>query len=255
MFDNNSFRNPVFICPNCGIKTGHELYVQVNEGGIVDNGNLRIVKALCFSCGKYSIFLEKINPIIANSKKELKKFSIAWHGVNEYEMTDSRIPALKLIDQKVIYPDVPFGLPKPNEDMPDSVIEIYNEAASIANKSPRAAAALLRLALERLLEALGQTDGSLYTRIGNLYETTPQDIIDIMDIIRITGNNGIHDGDIGVINIDDKNDKENVLVLFKFINLLTDEFITRPQQLTDITSNFSQGEQHSIERRNNQNNQ
>jgi len=39
-------------------------------------------------------------------------------------------------------------------DMPEEVKEIYNEAREVSNISPRAAAALLRVALEKLTEYL-----------------------------------------------------------------------------------------------------
>jgi len=40
--------------------------------------------------------------------------------------------------------------PIPHSDMPDDVKEIYEEARNISDISPRAAAALLRVALEKL---------------------------------------------------------------------------------------------------------
>ena len=59
---------------------------------------------------------------------------------------------LELEDGILIWPVALTGEP-PSIDMPDAVTEIYNEARSIANYSPRAASALLRLALEALLGA------------------------------------------------------------------------------------------------------
>ena len=41
-------------------------------------------------------------------------------------------------------------IPMAHTDMPESVKEIYDEAREIAGQSPRAAAALLRLALEKI---------------------------------------------------------------------------------------------------------
>ena len=56
---------------------------------------------------------------------------------------------------------------QPCDDMPNSVKGLYNEASLIYNKSPRAACALLRFAVERLCNELGET-GKIDTMIGNL---------------------------------------------------------------------------------------
>ena len=52
------------------------------------------------------------------------------------------------IDDTYIYPDIVSE--EANPDMPNSVKQLYNEAALISNKSPRAACALLRLAVDKL---------------------------------------------------------------------------------------------------------
>jgi hypothetical protein len=49
----------------------------------------------------------------------------------------------------MIYPEV-ISVDNLNEDMPEEVKFDYNEAALIVEKSPRAAAALLRLGIEKL---------------------------------------------------------------------------------------------------------
>ena len=45
-------------------------------------------------------------------------------------------------------------IPMANSDMPECVKELYNEAREIVNKSPRGAAALLRLALDKLCDEI-----------------------------------------------------------------------------------------------------
>ena len=59
------------------------------------------------------------------------------------------------IDDEYVYPEI-IGI-EANADMPEAVKALYNEAAIIYNKSPRAACALLRLAVERLCNELGET--------------------------------------------------------------------------------------------------
>ena len=46
--------------------------------------------------------------------------------------------------EKMIYPE-DAGVPPPNPDLSDDIVADYSEAKSIVNKSPRGAAALLRL--------------------------------------------------------------------------------------------------------------
>jgi hypothetical protein len=58
------------------------------------------------------------------------------------------------IDDAMVYPDVDIG-EMPNPDMPEDVAEVYLEARSIAARSQRGTAALLRLAVQMLCKHLG----------------------------------------------------------------------------------------------------
>ena len=60
------------------------------------------------------------------------------------------------LSEKIIYPHAQI-FPLPNNDLNNEVKQVYQEAAAIAEKSPRAACALLRLAIEMLLKQLGET--------------------------------------------------------------------------------------------------
>lgn len=134
------------------------------------------------------------------------------------------------LDGNMVYPDI-GNCPRPVLDMPQKVRELYLEAASIFLKSPRAAAALLRLALDVLCDELGAKGDKLNEKIGFIIS---QNAIDettrkALDIIRYIGNEAAHNP--GEINLED-NEAENVefyRTLFEFINLVVDGLISRPK--------------------------
>ena len=144
--------------------------------------------------------------------------------------------------EKILYPLVGM-FPPANEDLPDSVIEIYNEAASVANQSSRAACALLRLAIEMLLNHLGET-GSINEGIKNLVKKgLDVRVQQALDIVRVIGNSAVHPG---VIAFDDATD---VHALFGWINLVAETLITQPKRLEEMYDNLPQGSKKAIEGR------
>jgi len=68
-----------------------------------------------------------------------------------------------------IFPADP-DLPRPNPDMPACVAEDFNEARRVFPVSPRGAAALLRLSVQKLCKELGQKGKDLNDEIGKLVE-------------------------------------------------------------------------------------
>lgn len=139
-------------------------------------------------------------------------------------------------DQNLIYPTV-STIPMPHTDMSESVKEIYNEARDIAWKSPRAAAALLRLALEKLTEELGETEWALNTRIGNLKKKwLPERAIQALDIVRITANEWA--SHLGQIDLTGSDNAEIVNQLFFLLNFIVEHVITVNNQLNAMYANL-----------------
>ncbi|EAI0797561.1 DUF4145 domain-containing protein [Campylobacter jejuni] len=69
--------------------------------------------------------------------------------------------------KEMLYPKT-INVPLPNEDLKENIKQIYNEAAIILNDSPRAACALMRLALQELMKELGEKGKDLASDILNL---------------------------------------------------------------------------------------
>ena len=114
--------------------------------------------------------------------------------------------------ENMVYP-ASTNAPIANSEMPKNVREIYDEASSIFSASPRAAAALLRLALQMLCEHLGGKGKDINTDIATLVSKgLPLTIQQSLDIVRVTGNDAVHPGQIDV------DSAETVGTLFELIN-------------------------------------
>ncbi|EHC5633111.1 TPA: DUF4145 domain-containing protein [Campylobacter coli] len=124
--------------------------------------------------------------------------------------------------KEMLYPKT-INVPLPNEDLKENIKQIYNEAAIILNDSPRAACALMRLALQELMKELGEKGKDLASDILNLKNKgLDEQIIKACEIVRIVGNNAVHPG---IIDINDN--PEIAYCLFEMINLIAEKLITQ----------------------------
>ena len=113
------------------------------------------------------------------------------------------------VNKELIYPLSSIA-PFPVDDMPDDVKEDFMEARNIVYASPRATAALLRLALQKLMPYLGEKGQNINEDIGNLVKKgLPEKIQKALDSLRVIGNNAVHPG-----HIDLKDDVKTVIALF-----------------------------------------
>src|SRR5690606_26229679 len=100
------------------------------------------------------------------------------------------------VNENLSYPnygDAPF----PNDDMPEKVLKLYNEASKISSKSPRGAAALLRLGLQLLCKELGEEGKNINSDIAKLVARgLPPMVQKALDSVRVIGNDAVHPGQI-----------------------------------------------------------
>ena len=130
----------------------------------------------------------------------------------------------------MLYPD--FGsAPLPAEDMPEDVKKDYEEAARIFIKSPRGAAALLRLGLQKLCIHLGEKGKNINDDIRSLVEkgVFSGQVVKVADTLRITGNNAVHPGQIS-----DEDFDRAAAKMFDLINFIVKKAITEPKELDEL---------------------
>lgn len=149
------------------------------------------------------------------------------------------------LDEKMLHP-VSSVAPLPSENMPEDVEEDFTEARNIVNLSPRAACALLRLAVQRLMIQLGEKGKNINEDIGNLVKKgLPERIQKALDSVRIIGNNAIHPGEINL-----KDDIKTAIALFDLINMIIDVMITQPKKVEEIFNKIPEGAKEAIKKRN-----
>lgn len=189
--------------------------------------------------------------------------TFAHHSWQELQIHRQRRGRFQILDGKVgacarcedyhiwtgsdmIYPKA-SSAPKSTEDMPDEVREGFNEARQIVDDSPKAAAALLRLAMEKLVQELtGNKEQSLYAGIGELFDEGRIDerIQKALDSVRVTGNDYVHAGEIYR-----PDDRETALRLFELVNVIVELTITREKMIEEAYGEIPENKMDGIEQR------
>jgi hypothetical protein len=146
---------------------------------------------------------------------------------------------------ELIFPDHGFAA-LPEEDMPEDVKTDYVEAARIFSRSPRGAAALLRLGLQKLCKHLGEDGRNINTDIRNLAEnnTLPPLVVKVADTVRITGNNAVHPGEMSDEDFDHVASK-----MFELLNFIVKKGISEPKELEALYSLTPEGPRKEAEKR------
>lgn len=147
-------------------------------------------------------------------------------------------------EEIMIYPNC-SGIESPNQDLGEEITRDYSEAASILQKSPRGAAALLRLAIQKLCKQVGAKGKDINECIAHLVsEGMPKKIQQALDALRVIGNEAVHPGVLDL-----KDDMGTATKLFKLVNLIANHFITEPKEVDDLFNTLPDKAKESIEKR------
>ena len=137
------------------------------------------------------------------------------------------------VNGEMLVPNVSTA-PPPNSDLDPAIQLDFLEAGSIVNKSPRGAAALLRLCIQKLCVQLGLPGKDLNKDIGALVaDGLSTRIQKALDAVRVVGNESVHPGAMNI-----RDDRETAYALFELVNRIAFDRLTHPRELDELYNNL-----------------
>lgn len=238
-----------FTCPNC------QAYAHQQWNEIFKTNEYQASFALSRDLRLKRDITESLE--IAVEESEMVDLVFSNSAVNKY-LIDNTIALSSCsrcskesfwFDGKLIFPNNSVA-PSPHSDMPEEVKEVYNEARAILDFSPRASAALLRLALEKLLPLVGAEGKDINSMIGDLVSKgLPEEMQKATDGLRIVGNESIHPGTIKI-----EDNKEVSEILFEILNFIVGRLITEKKRIKKIYDLIPDNKINGIKQRDSVNN-
>ena len=230
-YEEPQFGKDDFNCPHCQC---YSEQIWSNENKLFEK-ILSVQRVYCFS-NTDAFHTPTIDRFITQFKNQNRIKT----KVIEFDHDFSRCRSCKKlalwINGEMVYPSVSV-VPSPSDEMPPEVCKIYEEARKVYPFSPRASVALLRIALEEILNLQEIPSGKLYKRIELLEKKglNPR-IIKRFTLLRKYGNEGCH---IGQIDLSNEDGKEVVDSLFYLLNKIVDEVITDKKKLDDLDAKLN----------------
>lgn len=209
------FNEKAFNCPYCGVYAHQEWFSGVGYGNLARQ------------------YMGDIVDVVGiKGKLDGMSVSVCSHCDNK----------VLWLNENILLPrNLP--VPPPPENTPLEVKRIYIEAGMVLNDSPRASGALIRLALELLLQNINKNKLSLNENINKLMESgITQQLIKAVSILRINGNDIMHTGVIKILE-----NKDDVVYLFELFNMIVEELIEEPKKLNEIYNKIPESKRKQIE--------
>lgn len=148
------------------------------------------------------------------------------------------------VHDRLIFPSVRQG-EEPNADLPEELRADFEEARAVLDLSPRAAAALLRLCIEKLCQKVGDPKKGIDQNIAYLVKNgLDVRIQQALDVVRVIGNEAVHPGQVDL-----RDNRETALKLFALVNMISHHLITQPKQIKELYDGLPPSKLDAIARR------
>jgi hypothetical protein len=171
--EDTELRAKALVCPRCGIFAAHRWFAFTPESldgrAVPASGELSALHAArCTACTKVSLWMGSPSPDGRSATRGHMVF-----------------PAARI-----------FGTDLP-EEAPEYIADLWDQARDVAPYSAPAAAALLRVGLQQMLQDLAPDEEDLVEAVGAaLPGGVPSPIYDAMDVLQLTGEEGQFAGEL-----------------------------------------------------------
>lgn len=250
-----SVRETAFNCPHCGALAKQFWYTVRADTKTDDNPLPRIITEADdedWSHIQYKEIREDMIKWTNRLKTGVPFFTAGNNGNHSYQdLNNFHVSKCYNCDDtalwihdRLIYPQRGEG-PPPNPDLPDDILQDYREASAILDLSPRGAAALMRLCIQKLCKHLGQPGENINADIKALVA----DGLDVriqkaLDAVRVIGNNAVHPGALDI-----SDDRATAESLFRLLNIIVEKMISESRHVDEVYSKLPPGALEQIAKR------
>jgi predicted RNA-binding Zn-ribbon protein involved in translation (DUF1610 family) len=256
-----SFGASSFACPHCGALANQTWFVvraeresQERRAWVADDEVYERVKKNAAGLEKehqqlHQRFLEYVDRARTGA---IFLWKMDKSTYDDYELTNVNVSRCFSCGEVTVWRHKAILFPisryevEPNADLPEHIRQDFEEARSILDLSPRGAAALLRLCIQKLCIHLGKPGKSIDADIASLVKDDGLDarIQRALDIVRVIGNESVHPG-----TIDMKDDRATAAKLFELVNRIAYDRITHPKEIDALYANLPKEKLEAIAKR------
>lgn len=243
-----NYESNEFTCPYCKKTTNHDSIVfEKQVYSTAKNNNENYINQIYYKSlldlriGSIFLYIK-----ICNNCGGRTYWEAIWEVPKECDLENVDPEYIRFIlndsDKKVtlIYPNLSFLIDiEPNTNMTDEEKNLFNQAKNTFYESPKSAGALLRTILESILKrSFNISDERMnlgdILKMPKVNKNLDKLTLSICNTCRLIGNSAAHSEKLNY----QSDDKDEVELFFKLINMITDKIIIQPLKEKELLGEF-----------------
>lgn len=249
-----SIDEPAFSCPHCGAFTTQHWFSLLAQANDKDSPTPNLPDAERREYfAKSADVPDKVRPKLLEWCDKIAVGNTFFEDAGEYKSSRRAVHNLNIsecyncgkqtvwVHRSLAHPGTRLG-PAPNADLPPEIQSDFEEARAVINVSPRGAAALLRLCVQKLCAHLGESGKNIDADVASLVRKGLNPVIQqSLDIVRVIGNEAVHPG-----SLDLRDDQGSATQLLHLINAIAEQMISHPKAVREMYAKLPEAKRKAI---------